>query len=60
MRYNRLICNIINVIGTSPTHEETMRFNNEFLMGQSAQEYVDNGLRLIEKVNRDSEPDNND
>ena len=60
MRYNRLICNIINIIGSSPTPDETIRFNNEFLMGLTAQEYVARGLELIRKVNPQSETDKND
>jgi hypothetical protein len=53
MRYNRLICNIINEIGTNPTKVETDIFINEFLMGLSAQEYVAQGLALREKVNHE-------
>jgi hypothetical protein len=47
MRYNRLICNIISVIGSNPTQEETKRFNDEFCMGLSAQEYVNYQLQKV-------------
>jgi hypothetical protein len=53
MALNDLIGNIINVIGTTPTKVESDLFINEFLMGQTAQEYVVQGLALREKVNRD-------
>ena len=58
MRYKRLICNIINVIGNYPTKAQTDRFNDEFLMGLTAQEYVARGLALREKVNRNFGFDN--
>lgn len=57
MQRDRLICNIINVIGSDMAKTiDNQSFWSSMTMGLSAQEYVNHGLALVRSLNQNTPP----